>query len=320
MLSLKRILHPTDFSSCAQGALAYTLDLVARSGAELHVLHVREGAFHPAASPDPMHPAETDLDIRLHEMMDVHLRRFSQREQERQHIEYSLGWDRRTAPAILQYADAHRIDLVVLGTHGRRGVRRLLLGSVATEVLRESRCDVVTVRACEEIADKAARGGHILVPLDLVASPSPSLKEARAIAELLKAHLTLLYVIEPASLPVFSVGQGGTFEALMPRLRQAAQARLERLREEAHLPAETNIAVEAGTPALVIAEYVKEQAIGLVVMATRKQRVPKRFLPDSVAEHVVCRVTCPVWILKSHPAETHAEKRRIALEKHERIA
>jgi nucleotide-binding universal stress UspA family protein len=160
------------------------------------------------------------------------------------------------------------------------------------------------VRACEEVDAQAARGGCILVPLDLTASSAQALQEAIAIADLLKVQLTLLYVIEPAPLPVFSVGQGGTFDTLMPSLHQAARARLERLREDANLPLQTNLAVEVGTPALVIADYVKEHAIGLVVMATRKQRAAKRFLPDSATERVVCRVACPVWILKSHAAET----------------
>ena len=117
MNAIQRILHPTDFSACARGALGYALDLAVRFRAALHILHVMEEAPERATMPDPMRPAEVDLDIRLHETVNAQLGRLEQAELEHLNVEYSLGHDMEPGPAILRYADVHSVDLVVLGTH-----------------------------------------------------------------------------------------------------------------------------------------------------------------------------------------------------------
>jgi type II secretory ATPase GspE/PulE/Tfp pilus assembly ATPase PilB-like protein/nucleotide-binding universal stress UspA family protein len=134
----REILVATDFSACSAAAVAHASRVALESGGRLHVLHVLAPR---GQSPDTLAderrralewlaqclPAETEL--ALHSVKDV-----------------VVG---PPAAAIVAYAREHGIDLVVLGTHGRTGLARLALGSVAQRVLRDAPCEVSVVRAVE---------------------------------------------------------------------------------------------------------------------------------------------------------------------------
>src|SRR5690606_34769986 len=102
--------------------------------------------------------------------------------------------DVAAAPAILQYARDQEMDLVVMGTHGRRGLRRLFLGSVAEEVVRLSVCPVLTVHAGPIRSE--ALFGDILVPIDFSPHSKAALRAAASLAPELGASLDLLHVVE----------------------------------------------------------------------------------------------------------------------------
>jgi len=141
----QRILWPTDFSVVASGALPHALWLAQEYGAELIILHV-------------VTPEEADISP------GITGRIWDRLEQEsRQRVEYQLGLLVRDLqrPAlklqtvlgqgvvfeeILRVAQRLACDLIVLATHGRTGVRRVLLGSVAEQVVRQSSCPVFLVR------------------------------------------------------------------------------------------------------------------------------------------------------------------------------
>lgn len=144
---LARILVPTDFSDTSDAALAYAKTLAAQLGASLHLLHVFADPYASAAyAPEVYAPlpagvrehALRDIEQRMHERMDG-----TEQERFRGTAAIVTGL---TAKQIVQYADNHGIDLIVMGTHGRRGVAHLLLGSVAEHVVRTANCPVLTVR------------------------------------------------------------------------------------------------------------------------------------------------------------------------------
>lgn len=156
--TVNRILVPTDFSETADTALAYAKDLATRMGASLHLLHVYTDPYAVAAyAPEVYAPVPADLRERareevrerLHERLDAN---------EEQRFRGSCGVVRGlVAPQIVDYAANQDIDLIVMGTHGRRGVAHLLLGSVAEHVVRTAGCPVLTVRAkADEQAEEAA--------------------------------------------------------------------------------------------------------------------------------------------------------------------
>jgi nucleotide-binding universal stress UspA family protein len=142
-----RILVPTDFSAASDAALAYAKLLAAQIGASLHLLHVFTDLYTVAAyAPEVYAPLPPEARERT-------LRHIDERLQERLDTEEKRGFRGTTAivtgltaKEIVGYAEGNDIDLIVMGTHGRRGVAHLLLGSVAEHVVRTARCPVLTVR------------------------------------------------------------------------------------------------------------------------------------------------------------------------------
>jgi nucleotide-binding universal stress UspA family protein len=135
MIQIKRILYPTDFSTYSNQAYFHAVRLAENSGARLTILFV----YTPGGQPEEEGVAGGD----------------------RQHWKNQLQQVRPTNPnipidhvflegdpasEIVRYAADAGIDLIVLGTHGRTGVERLLMGSVAEKVMREAPCSVLVVK------------------------------------------------------------------------------------------------------------------------------------------------------------------------------
>ena len=140
MINLRRILVPTDFSETSAAALRYACALARRFAARVYLLNV---ADYPGIG------AEGDYPIGIVETMQnaAHdrLRRLLT-EQDVKDLQPDCA-TRIGLPAeeIVQYAHEHAIDLIVMGTHGREGVMRVVLGSVAETVVRRAPCPVLTV-------------------------------------------------------------------------------------------------------------------------------------------------------------------------------
>ena len=147
-LTISRILVPVDFSAHSEHALQYATALAGRLGASLHLLHVVED---PAASvawnAEGVLPDLTGLRNAL--LADAEQRLLACRS-DAERAQVPVVTTARTglvADAVVEYAKALGIDLVVMGTHGRTGMAHLLMGSVAEQVLRHAPCPVLTVRA-----------------------------------------------------------------------------------------------------------------------------------------------------------------------------
>ena len=146
MIILKNILVATDFGEASDAALAYGRDLARSYDSTLHVLHVADdvvvrfaGEFSMAALPDVQAQVEESARDQMKALVtgeDKHQLRA------RPVVVTSLS----PAETIVEYARAHNVDLIVMGTHGRRGFDHLLMGSVAERVLRTAPCPVLTVR------------------------------------------------------------------------------------------------------------------------------------------------------------------------------
>jgi nucleotide-binding universal stress UspA family protein len=145
MVSIRRILFPTDFSEHAEHAWLFALQFAQVFAAEVHVLHVvappprLTEAYSMNFDPEKFAAvltaeAQTSLD-RLVEGAKVRNLTF--------HQEVRIGVDFRE---IIDYARKHQIDLIVMATHGRTGLAHALVGSVAEKVVRKAPCPVLTVK------------------------------------------------------------------------------------------------------------------------------------------------------------------------------
>ena len=141
-----RILVPTDFSPPSDAALEYARAVAARFGASLHLLHIVEDPYRSAYAAEVYVPEVEGLRDDLIADAIVKLKnRLRSPDVANLHAttDAVIG---RPAWSIVEYAGAHDIDLIIMGTHGRGGMSHLLTGSVAERVVRTAPCPVLTVR------------------------------------------------------------------------------------------------------------------------------------------------------------------------------
>ena len=142
-----KILVPTDFSETADAALGYAKSLAGRIGASLHLLYVFTDPYGAAAyAPEVYVPLPPEVRERAIEDARARLTERLDADQEIYFRGTRTVVTGAAAKEIVQFAAEQGIDLIVMGTHGRRGVAHLLLGSVAELVVRTARCPVLTVR------------------------------------------------------------------------------------------------------------------------------------------------------------------------------
>jgi nucleotide-binding universal stress UspA family protein len=150
MHAIQKILIPVDFSACSSSALRFGLDLARKLGAEVHLLHVWQiptlapldsGSRSEAESLVGVlgEHARTELDQLMNELATDGVRVGSAS---------SLPGD--PAHEIVRAVEEKGYDLVVMGTHGRTGLDKLLVGSVAEKVVRHAKCPVLTLRTRPE--------------------------------------------------------------------------------------------------------------------------------------------------------------------------
>ena len=141
---IEHILVPVDLSEGFEPSLSYGVFLADRFGASVEVLHVVEGS-RGIAMIVPGASAESDLTLaaeRAWRRIDVAVAALNREGGSKIRVDVRVGG---VATCILERAQAGDCDLIVMGTHGRRGLQRMLLGSVAEEVIRTAPCPVVTL-------------------------------------------------------------------------------------------------------------------------------------------------------------------------------
>jgi nucleotide-binding universal stress UspA family protein len=140
MLPIKTILHPTDFSERSALAFRLACALARDYGARLVVAHVAEPPRAIAVEGVVVPPPPSDLQRLREQLQRV------RPEDPQVSVEHRLI-EGDAASEVLHVAEDTKCDLIVMGTHGRRGLGRLLMGSVAEQVVRQASCPVLTVRA-----------------------------------------------------------------------------------------------------------------------------------------------------------------------------
>jgi len=283
MLHIDRVLFPTDRSEPAERAYVHALHLAAAHGAELHILHV---TGEPRDSPQDLTPLtsqEVVTELNLESGRPAEPARIVQKE---------ISGD-RPADVILRYAEEQGVDLVVMGTHGRGGVERMILGSVAERVVRQAPCPVMTVRS-----SGGMQVNRILVPVDFSDLSKAVIPVAEDLAELYDARVELLYVIDEEDYPMENVPLLGPVHVSPDELEKRIRKLMRNLEREYGNGTEVTGTVIVGSPADSIIEHAQEHA-DLIVMATHGRTGLKRIVLGSVAEKVVRQAPVPVFSVKS---------------------
>ena len=296
-MRIRRILYPTDFSPCAKAALGHALFLAQQYDAELHILNAVTLNADDQANPELHFPNGAELLERLIETAAEQMAELISKEH-RATLRVTEAQVRGISPAplILEYADQHDIDLIVMGTHGRRPPARFFLGSVATEIVRHSDCPVMTLRRTEPPREVEAIE-RLLVPLDFSEHSMTALRYAKDLAHRYEASLQLLHVVEIQTYPtlygpVATVFDINDFKGVS---LEAMDRAMERLGGE---PVEYDKYVLGGRAATEIAAFAKEHGSDIVVISTHGLSGLERLLTGSTSEQVVRLVECPVFTVK----------------------
>ncbi len=149
MIALKSILVATDFGEASDAALSYGREMARAFGATLHVLHVADDVYvrlggdaYVTVLPELQKDLEDDAQRKLNELL-------IDNDPNPLQVTKAVVTSSATAACVVQYARDNRINLIVVGTHGRGAVAHLLMGSVAERIVRTAPCPVLTVRQNE---------------------------------------------------------------------------------------------------------------------------------------------------------------------------
>ncbi|NHN58195.1 MULTISPECIES: universal stress protein [Halorussus] len=203
----------------------------------------------------------------------------------------------RPSKGILAYADEHDVDLVFMGTHGRTGVNRYVMGSVAERIVRLSEVPVFTVRATERsVLDDGY--DDVMIPTDGSDCAELAVDHGIAVAEKFDATVHAVYVVDirAAATASDAPGETGLLSRLEEQGREATDAIAERARE-AGLDATT--AVGEGVPASGLVDYVDEEGVDLVAMGTHGRTGFDRYFMGSTAAKVVRTSEVPVLSVRA---------------------
>lgn len=300
MLAIKKILFPTDFSECAEHAFSHAAELAALFDAEVHVFHtrIRPLSYYPALK-HLLDEAEK-IEDQKHVPHDIHSEKAMRAPLGDQIIVISEEKTGQSAyEEIIAYSRDHDIDLIVMGTHGRKGPRRLFIGSTSERVVRLASCPVLTLRPDAGMLDPAGLK-NILVPVDFSEFSYDAIQYASELARTWEAEVTLVNVIEEAILPTV-YGVEPVSVVPVDHLIGESEKALDELKYKFFDADSTvNTRVLVGHAAITIADYAREASSDLIVIPTHGLTGLKRFLMGSVAEHVVRNAHCAVLTVKPY--------------------
>lgn len=305
MIEIRRILCPIDFSDFSRRALDHAVAVARWYGSTITLLNVC--ASVPAAAYTPGAPMFPPIALTSDMRTDVAalLQEFAQSEA---NGAVPLEFDVREGPVaqeVLAKAAGMSADLIVLGTHGRSGFERLMLGSVTEKVLRKAPCPVLTVPRHTPDAVPAAPVLYrrILCAVDFSACSVHALTYALSLAQEADAHLTALHVVEvPPEVP--DVRDSGLRAPLTLREYVAAaetdrRHRLERLiPDDARGYCTVDTMLAHGKSYREILRVAAERQSDLIVIGIHGRSTADLLFFGSTAEHVVREATCPVLTLR----------------------
>lgn len=298
MIEIQRILCPTDFSDFSRNALEYALALARWYESEISVVHVLpQFLMHPEYFPYLQQPVLPDSDLR--ESAQTELGRFVHTARDSGVTTEVRIEEGQTEDAILDLADQLPADLIVMGTHGRRGFERLVLGSVTEKVLRKAQCPVMTVSQIPRRVPDRPLFKYILCPVDFSTSSTRALEFALSLAEESDGELTLLHVVESLFEPL--TGQEGlSVSDYRDYLEKDALRRLKAaVPDKAREFCQPQEVVIGGRPHRQILKLASEKPYDLIVMGVQGRGAMDLALFGSTTQQVVREAKCPVLTIRS---------------------
>lgn len=303
MVTFKHVLCPIDFSEPSKRALAYAVAFADWHQSRLAVMHVAP-TFEPTIVPPVRYDEAGDVifPVQREEVLEALHRAAKAAGASPSRVE-AVAEAGAAVPLILDRAVSWPADLVVIGTHGRGGFDRALLGSVAERVMHKAPCPVLTVPPAAHAASAspvAIRG--ILCPVDFSPSSLVALGFALDLARQVQAAVTVLHVVDwPTEGEPLAHAQAAAPELLSFLLADGRERLRAAVPSEASRLAVTQIVV-AGRAKREILRHATEQDSDLILMGAQGREGLGLTLLGSTTERVVRDAACPVLTVRGVPS------------------
>jgi nucleotide-binding universal stress UspA family protein len=307
MIEIQRILCPIDFSDFSRHALDHAVAVARQYESMITVLHVFSTVPVAAYAPGMPGFEPTVLTRADRDQLLVELKRFIETESAPGvPIDVTIREGDITREIVNQAADM-KAELLVMGTHGRSGFERLLLGSVTEKVLRKASCPVLTVprRHPDAVPATPVLFKQILCPVDFSNCSMQALNYAMSLAQEADAHLTVLHVmayelaVMPDAYSAIKMSDSESLADFRGRREDDARQRLKDAVPEAvaaYCRVETM--VSHGKPGREILRIAAEQQTDLIVVGVHGRGAADLMFFGSTTNHVVREATCPVLTVR----------------------
>jgi nucleotide-binding universal stress UspA family protein len=279
-ISFKNILFLTDFTDASQAALAYAMGFARHFGAQLY----------PAHACDPVILTETAAPDILDEVEENSRRRLIALAKENNVTGTPLFARGPVATAVPTWINEHGIDLIVMGTHGRRGLKHFLMGSVAEAIFRTATCPVLTVGPHVTLRPyHDFKVEKVLFPTDLGTHAEFATQYALSVAQENHAQITFMHVVTLEE----------AFQHDRSPLVKDAYKKLQTLvPEDAKQWCQPELAVEVGDPAKELLGFAETERPDLIVLGLPAGKKFNGNFTSGVTYNIVAQAPCPVLTVR----------------------
>lgn len=283
-IALNHILLATDFSEASKTALQYACNLARSYGSTIFVAHVVPPEPYLAI---PLEPIPIDLDVfwnrEKENMADFVAAKGLEEIPHENILQRGELWD-----VISKVIDRNNIDLIIAGTHGRKGFKKMMLGSVAEKIYRQAKCPVLTVRPEGTESSRSWQLNRILFATDFSETSLHALPYALSLAE--ENHATLIF-LNVAPLVPYQYKQS---------IIDSTSKRLQALIPH-ESPCQADFVVCFDFAPEAILQIARDRQADLIVLGVNRRAAVglSSHLPWSTASEVVSAAPCPVLTVRA---------------------
>ena len=293
-IKIKNILWSTDFSDYSNHAASYGIALAKEFSAKLYACHIIDlsSATMYEGFPDPL-----EQQNRIFNYASGYLDRLIGEQPFEWEPVVEIG---RTADQIARIAEEKRVDLAILATHGRSGLKRFVLGSVTELLMRTLRCPLLIVRSPEHDFVSPAKGEirlqKILVGCDFSPDSSLAFQYGLYLAQNFQTELHLAHVLLPPVFQEYARQRVESVESIQPEVREQLHEKLMNMvTEEARVWCTPKVVLLAGGPPYEeLTKYAADNNIDLIVLGVRGHSLFETLLMGSTTARVIRQAPCPV--------------------------
>jgi nucleotide-binding universal stress UspA family protein len=301
-MDIRRILCPIDFSDHSRRALDHAIAIARWYESTVTVLHVFSSAPVAAFGPGPVVVEPMVLTPVDRDQLLADTKAFAEAERAPGVRIDAVLREGNAAREIVEQANSMTADLLVIGTHGRSGFERLLLGSIAERVLRTASCPVMTVpiRLPDAVPAGPVLYKRILCPVDFSESSLHALKYAISLAQEADGQIAVLHVLahEFEYTTGLEYDAGMTLHDFLKEREDALQHRLHELVGSAPEFCRAEALMTHGKPWREVLRVAAEKQSDLIVMGVQGRGAADLLFFGSTTQHVVREALCPVLTLR----------------------